>query len=437
MKKVILFNFFIIIACSALFSQYNIQTAAGTGVAGHNDGNVINAQFNRPVGITSDVLGNVFIADFRNHCIRKITPNGIVSTIAGSPGNSGFADGNGSNARFNQPGGICVDNLGNIYVTDNFNHRIRKIDINNNVTTVAGNGRQGYVDSTGLQSSLNIPRDICYSRFNGKLYFPDRNNVVREYDPRTDRVSTFAGSGIPGFINGSSRIARFDFPSSIDIDINGNFIIADKDNHAIRRIDSNGIVSTIAGNGLAGYVNGLTGLSQFNQPVNASIDSLGNIYVTDFSNYRIRKINASGTVTTIAGDGIMGFANGIGTNSRIGEVFDLEIVNRNTIYFTDASNERIRSINNLTTTDATIENLNYSIEVFPNPASSIIYIRANTNSPISFEIRNTMGQIENIVNSNSESIKELNIESLSAGVYFISIFTEKGEIKETRKFIKK
>ena len=326
------------------FAQYDVSTYSGSGITGHLDGSKLQARFDRPVGIASDNENNIYVCDFANHCIRKIDTAGTVSTIAGSPGISGYLNGVGTAARFNQPGGICLDDIGNIYVTDNFNNRIRKIDTTGNVTTIVGSGAQGYVDSTGLNAVLNVPRDICIDSSYDFIYFVDRNNVIRKLELNNSRVTTFAGDGIAGFIDGSSDTARFNFPSSVDIDDQGNIYVADRDNHAIRKIDTAGIVSTIAGNGFSGFVDGSSAIARFNRPVNTGIDEYGNIYVTDFSNRRIRKINTNNVVSTFAGDGISGLINGPADSSRIGEVFDIEVIDSNTVFFTDASNELIRLI---------------------------------------------------------------------------------------------
>lgn len=327
---------------SLTYGQYTIDTYAGDGVTGYLDSTTSKSQFNRPVGITSDDKGNVFICDFRNHCIRKISSTGDVTTIAGTPRSSGYVDGSGSIAKFNQPGGICLDDAGNIYVTDNFNHRIRKIDTNNNVTTIAGDGSQGYIDSTGTNARLNIPRDIDYDPLDKSLYFVDRNHVIRRIDSN-NKVSTFAGTGISGLTDGAKNTAQFFNPASVEITLDGSLIIADKDNHVIRMINANDTVSTIAGDGVAGFIDASGANARFNRPINTSVDKVGNIYVTDFSNYRIRKIDTNNNVTTIAGDGTKGFQNGDALTAKLGEVFDIEII-EDQILFTDAFSERIRRL---------------------------------------------------------------------------------------------
>ncbi|MEQ8625571.1 MAG: T9SS type A sorting domain-containing protein [Vicingaceae bacterium] len=343
MLKKLLFTFCLFYITFS-YAQYNVSTYSGSGITGHMDGGKLQARFDRPVGIASDNENNLYICDFANHCIRKVDTAGTVSTIAGSPGISGFANGVGTAARFNQPGGICLDNIGNIYVTDNFNNRIRKIDTTGNVTTIVGSGAQGYVDSTGLDAVLNVPRDICIDSSYDFLYFVDRNNVVRKLELGNSRVSTFAGDGVAGYIDGSSDTARFDFPASVDIDDQGNIYVADRENHAIRKIDTAGVVSTIAGNGSPGFANGSSAIARFNRPVNTDLDEYGNIYVSDFSNRRIRKINTNNIVSTFAGDGITGLINGPADTSRIGEVFDIEVIDSNTVFFTDASNDVVRLI---------------------------------------------------------------------------------------------
>ncbi len=342
LKNLLLLSSFLI--SQITFAQYKVTTYSGSGIAGHLDGSSATARFDRPVGIASDKMGNIYVCDFNKHCIRKIDTAGIVSTIAGSPGLSGFSNGIGSSARFNQPGGICLDSVGNIYVTDNGNHRIRKIDTSFNVTSIAGNGVSGFINGIGANARLNTPRDLCIDASNDFIYFVDRNRVVRRIKLSNSNVTTYAGSGVSGYIDSTATESRFKFTAGVAIDQKGNVYVADRDNHAIRKIDTSGKVSTFCGNGLSGSSDGQGLSARFNGPLNLSFDSYGNLYVADFNNDLVRKIDTNANVSTLAGDGTNGFLNGSADTAKFREIFGIEVVDSNTIFVTDASNRRIRLI---------------------------------------------------------------------------------------------
>lgn len=226
-----------------------VTTIAGTaGTAGSTDGTGSAARFNGPEGITVDSGGNLYIADGNNNTIRKITAVGVVTTIAGTAGSSGFADGSGSAAQFNQPAGIARDKSGNLYVADTGNDTIRKIDSNNNVTTLAGIvGTPGAADGTGTVAQFYNPIGVALDN-NGNLYAADTyNGTIREITP-AGAVTTLAGmAGFPGSTDGTGSAARFNFPAGIVLDSNGNAYVVDTDNDTIRMITSGTVVSTVAG----------------------------------------------------------------------------------------------------------------------------------------------------------------------------------------------
>jgi len=219
-----------------------INVFVGDGEPGFKDGTASVAQFNYPCGVAVDSSGNVYVADSYNERIRKITPAGVVSTLAGS-GEEGFIDGSSSTAQFNTPCGVAVDSSGNVYVADSANHRIRKITPSGIVNTFAGSGKQGFKDGTGSTAQFNYPYGIAVNP-KDNIYVADTYNCrIREITP-AGVVSTLAGSGEEGFIDGSSDVAQFDYPMGISVDSKNNVYIADHYNHRIRRIKPNGIVMT-------------------------------------------------------------------------------------------------------------------------------------------------------------------------------------------------
>lgn len=265
-----------------------MSTVAGADAAGFADGTSGAARFRLPWRSAVDAAGNIIVADRDNHRIRKITPDGMVSTIAGT-GTAGFADGDKNTAQFNQPLDVAVDATGNIYVADNLNHRIRKIDPDGNVTTLAGDGTAAYADGTGTAAKLRNPSGITLDA-EGNVLVADRlNHRIRKITPQ-GVVTTLAGEGISGFRDGDASLARFADPYGIAVDKNGNIIIADLNNAKIRKLSTDAKVSTIAGTN-AGFTDGAGVIAQFRSPVDVCVDTGGNIFVADLGNHCIRKIS--------------------------------------------------------------------------------------------------------------------------------------------------
>ena len=277
-----------------------LTTVAGVaGGVGTADGTGSAARFNFPLGIAVDTAGNLYVADSTNHTIRKITPAGVVSTLAGLAGSSGSVDDAGSAARFFQPIGIAVTVAGTVYVSDASNKTIRQITSNGIVTTLAGLPLSGgSVDGTGSTARFGRPVGIAVSAATGNLYVGDQgNDTVRAITPG-GMVSTLAGlAGNPGIADGSSA-ARFNNPWGAAVDAAGNVYVADRLSHTIRKITPAGVVSTLAGlAGSFGSANGTGSAARFQNPRSLAVDAAGNIYVADPGNNAIRKITPAGVVT--------------------------------------------------------------------------------------------------------------------------------------------
>jgi len=265
-----------------------VVTLAGSGQIGNTDGKGKNASFNLPYGIDLDVAGNAYVVDRYNNTIRKITPDGVVTTFAGS-GAIGSTDGVGTAASFNWPTGVALDNGGNLIIADTYNNKIRKITPAGLVTTIAGNGSIGTTDGAALSASFNVPTGVEVDG-SGNIWVADvNNNMIRKIS--TDGiVSTIAGNGERSFADGTGRAAGFFFPYSLIMDPDGNFLVGDANNNRIRKVTKDGVVTTLAGNGNEASVDGLPGASSFNYPADVAYDAAGNIYVADAENHKIRKI---------------------------------------------------------------------------------------------------------------------------------------------------
>src|SRR5690606_25007470 len=240
-----------------------------TGVAGYADTkDPLQAQVRNPSGIAVDANGNIYVADNGNHVIRRIATTGDVSTIAGI-GQAGFADGPGGQAQFNSPFGLTIDGSGNLYVGDVLNYRVRRISTLGNVSTFAGNGQQGFADGAGLTAQFNGIAGLTFA--NGNVYVADISNQRIRVISGQGIVSTLAGTGTAGLVNGAGTIARFNNPYGVGADAAGNIYVAEFSNHTIRKITPQAVVSTLAGTGVSGFADGAGNIAQFNSPTDVTV----------------------------------------------------------------------------------------------------------------------------------------------------------------------
>ena len=324
----------------SLANQVAVTTLAGSGVAGFADGTGSAAKFYHPRGVAVDSSGTVYAVDRSNHRIRKITPAGVVTTFAGS-GVAGFADGTGAAAQFNYPAGVAVDSSGTVYVADGGNHRIRKISPVGVVTTLAGSGVAGFADGTGAAAQFNYSQDVAVDS-SGAVYIADYgNNSIRKITP-AGVVTTFAGSTI-GFADGTGSAAQFNRPQGVAVDSSGTVYVGDTGNNRVRKITPAGVVTNFAGSGTVGSADGTGGAAQFYRPEGVAVDSSGTVYVVDAANHRIRKITPAGVVTTLAGS-TAGFADGTGAAAQFSWPNGVAVDSSGTVYVGDDSNNRIRKI---------------------------------------------------------------------------------------------
>jgi sugar lactone lactonase YvrE len=318
-----------------------VSTLAGSGATGKANGQGTAASFNDPVGVVVDANGAVYVADTGNHLIRKIDASGNVTTLAGS-GAAGSANGQGTAASFDFPNRIAIDKSGIVYVADSGNSLIRKIDTSGHVTTLAGSGVPGSANGQGTAASFNFPTGIAVDA-SGNLYVADAgNNLIRKIDT-SGNVTTLAGSGAAGAANGVGTAASFNAARGIAVDAGGNVYVADTSNNLIRKIDTSGNVTTLAGAGAQGAANGQGTAASFNGPYGLVVDANGNLYVADTDNNLIRKIDVSGNVTTVAGAG-QGSANGQGTAASFFSPSGVAVDASGNLYVADTLNNLIRKI---------------------------------------------------------------------------------------------
>ncbi len=248
-------------------------TLAGSGTAGYADGPGAQASFNCPRGVAIDGEGHVIVADQSNHRVRKIAPDGTVTTLAGS-GTGGYADGRGAQASFYNPNGVAIDGEGHVIVADQSNHRVRKIAPDGTVTTLAGSGTGGYADGRGAQASFHNPSGVAIDGEGHVIVADQSNHRVRKIAP-DGTVTTLAGSGTIGYADGPGAQAGFNNPRGVAIDGEGHVIVADCSNHRVRKIAPDGTVTTLAGSGTIGYADGPGAQASFYNPSGVAIDGLG------------------------------------------------------------------------------------------------------------------------------------------------------------------
>jgi sugar lactone lactonase YvrE len=332
-----------------------ISSIAGNGLTGYGIGDgaaATSATLSAPAAVAFDATGNLYVADFYKHRVRKVTPSGTISTVAGTgtPGSAGDG-GAAANAQLYLPSGLVFDTNGNLYVAEFGGHRVRKINAAGIISTFAGTGSASFGGDGGaaVTAGLNGPRGLAVDAA-GYIYIADRGNHRIRRVNSIGTISTFAGDGTNGFggDSGPATLANLASPSGISVDSAGSVWIADSGNHRIRRVTLNGVISTFAGTGVAGFSgdNGMALGAQLHNPVGVKFDAAGNAYVSDYGNNRIRKIKISGIISTIAGNGMPGFAgdNGVANVAAISHPYDAAVDAPGNLYVADSGNDRIRKI---------------------------------------------------------------------------------------------
>ncbi len=331
-----------------------IVTTAGTGVAGFSgdNGPASAAQLSKPDDPMADSTGAIYFTDTGNNRIRRIGADGVITTIAGN-GTYGFSgdDGPAVQAHFATPTDVARDRAGNLYIADTDNNRIRRINVVGTVTTIAGTGLAGYSGDNGpaTAAQLTKPTSVTVDA-DGNLYIADTgNNRIRRIGTN-DVITTIAGTGVPGYSgdNGPATAAQLAKPGGVAVDTAGTVYIADNDNNRVRRIGTDGVITTIAGTGVPGYSgdNGPATAAELANPGSVTTAADGRIYIADTDNNRVRRIGTDGVITTIAGTGVPGYSgdNGPATAARLCDPNGLGLDVAGHLYITDNCNDRIRRV---------------------------------------------------------------------------------------------
>jgi sugar lactone lactonase YvrE len=333
-----------------------IDTVAGNGSAGYvGDGGVAtNAELDVPNGVVFDSNGNLYIADQDNNVIRKLGPDGLIRTVAGGgtayPGDGGPA----TNAQLAAPQGVAVDAYGGLLIADTSHHRVARVDPNGTITTVAGNGVAGFAGDGGAatNAALNLPGAVLADN-EGNIFIADtRNNRVRKVDLH-GMISTVAGGGSSGGDGGPGTVAVLAMPSGLAMDGQGALYIADTGDNRVRRLEQDGVISTVAGDlsafpSPAGYGGdgGFATRAGLNAPSGVATDGTGNLFIADSGNNLIRRVDTGGLIVTVAGNGTGGFAgdDGAATNASVNVPWSIALDHPGNLFVADQGNQRVREV---------------------------------------------------------------------------------------------
>jgi hypothetical protein len=427
MKKLLIFP---LLLCIEKINSQNITAFAGNGTPSFcgDGGQALSACIYGPSGLTFDANKNMYIADQNNNCIRKINTLGIITTVAGNT-TAGYSGDGGlaTSAQFNLPNDIIFDPNGNMLIADWFNNSIRKINSSGIISTVVGNGTPGYSGDGGpaINAKLNAPCGIAFDRV-GNLYIADEgNNCIRKVDT-LGFINTVAGNGTAGYFGdgGQAINSELDEPAAITIDLAGNIYFIDLNNNCIRKINTSGIITTIAGNGTPGYSGdgGIATSAQLNTPGKIILDAIGNLYITDQGNERVRKVNTSGIITTIAGTGSTGNTGdgGLALSAQFHFPAGLTFDPAGNLYIGDFDNNRVRMINSVAGINESTTNSSQA-HIYPNPTGDQFFIEANTTDKLSVDLYDVNSR--HVFNASVMDKSSINVAALSNGAYTLTIKT--------------
>ncbi|MFI5139493.1 MAG: T9SS type A sorting domain-containing protein [Sphingobacteriales bacterium] len=439
MRNLFLILFFFVAGSLSEISAQIISTIAGIGVSGFSGdgGPATSAKLSGCPGVAVDGSGNIYISDAGNSRIRKVNTSGIITTVAGTgtPGYNG--DGIAAvTAQINSANELAVDGSGNIYIADAFNNRIRKVNTSGIITTVAGNGAAGFSGDSGIATSaeLNAPEGVAVDAL-GDLYISDSGNHRIRKVNTTGIITTIAGNGTPGYTGdgGLATMAEIGGSREIIVDGTGNIYIAD--GSTVRMINASGIITTIAGTGTQGF-NG-DGIPANTAEVNVALgvakDGSGNIYISDDFNFRVRIVSPSGIINTVAGNGTAGYSGdaGLATTAQINYAEQIAIDANGNLYIADYQNNCIRKV---TGPLGIVERINSDlVNTFPVPCSGQLTTSLHGNGFTGIKIYDMLGREvcnQHLDPYNQDLDLTIDFADLPCGIYVIQVVANRGIINK-------
>lgn len=435
----------LLMICNAASGQVIVR-CAGNYTSGYSGdgGPATAAQLNEAGGMYADNAGNVYIADFANNVVRKVNSAGIISTIAGNNTQGYSGDGGPATAaQLYHPTGVAMDGASNLYIADAFNDVVRKINTSGIITTVAGNHSTGYSGNGGPATAarLNDPNGIAADAA-GNLYIADaHNNVIRKVDA-SGIISTIIGNGYNagttygGYAGdgGQATAAELFYPENVKMDNAGNFYVTELYNNTVRKVNTAGIITTIAGNNIPGYSGdgSPATAAKLGYPYDMAITSTGTVYIADTHNNVVRSVDASGTIHTYAGNNIAGGAGdgGPATAAELSSPISVFVDQYDNLYIGDLGNNTIRRVNvPISAVNQPAAPAAQQLAVFPNPTKGTFTVELSSASPAAVRavITNVVGQTVKEFTITADHPTELTLDAPS-GLYFLTVVTPAGRL---------
>ena len=438
-RFLILIYLFLMVSHSIMAQGGIITSLAGNGITQYiGDGwPATSYSLAEPMGICVDKLGTIYVSDNADSRIRKIDIHDTLYTICGKSGIPGYLGDNGpaTSASCKNPTSLCFDTSGNLLIADQLNHVIRKINLSTGIiNTLCGIGFSGFVGDNGpaTDARLDQPTGICCDN-KGNIFIADKlNHAIRRIDGATGIITTVAGNNNAGFFgdNGPATLGKLSFPSSVTVDNSGNLFIADYGNSRIRKVNNaTGIISTIAGNGHSTFTgnNGPASAATLNRPTAVFMSKHGVLYISDYGNDQIRTINQQGIINAFAGTGGTGYSGdgGPATAARIYGPQGIFVDDSEYVYFADATNSAIRKVSPLPTKISDIGTIT-DCHIYPNPTHGIVQVQINNLiDEAMITVYNCMGQL--VFESKIEKpYAQLDLSQQTKGIYYLQLKTTQG-----------
>jgi hypothetical protein len=445
-KFLVSFLSLIVIALSTQAQSKRIMTFAGSGGTGGFSGDgwaATGATLFGPTAISADRFGNVYIVDYFNIRVRVVRPNGVIYTFAGNGDVGSYTDSTLASSTNIHPIGVAADRKGNVFISDNIAHVIYKVNKLGIITRYAGTANSpGYSGDGGSarNAKMNYPYGLAVDRWNNLYVAEAANHVIRKIDT-FGRISTVAGIGTAGYTGDgdSATLAQLDSPYAVAVDKHGAILVVDYHNNVIRRVDDTGVISTFAGIGVFGYTgDGGPALgARFKYPAAVAVDTNGFVYISDAGSNTVRYVDTNNVIRTLAGNGTPGFGGDLGApeGANLFNPNGLTIDSFGTLFIADANNQRVRKIFNATLSVAQVSQA-IAIDIYPNPSLTDISISGLTDNSSIVSVLDIAGRLIANANCDGATQVQLNTETLTSGTYVIRVTDKLGNVQATKAFIK-